>query len=103
MGIVNDIRENIPEPKPAYNTVSTFVKLLESKGFVKHNANRRPYIYFPIITKEEYCDFKINKMINQYFMGSNIDFIYFLSKTLCLSELEINKSAQIFQSLLDDK
>ncbi len=33
---VKDIREELPEPKPAVNTVSTIVRILESKGFVSH-------------------------------------------------------------------
>ena len=35
---VNDLLEVFSEPKPAYNTVSTFIRILEKKGFVSHKA-----------------------------------------------------------------
>ena len=36
--LVHDILAELPEPKPAYNTVSTIVHILENKGFVSHKA-----------------------------------------------------------------
>ena len=45
--LVHDILEEMPEPRPAYNTVSTIVRILESKGFVSHKAYGRTYEYFP--------------------------------------------------------
>ena len=35
---VKDLIEEMPEPKPAYNTVSTIIRILEKKGFVGHTA-----------------------------------------------------------------
>ena len=48
---VNDLLKDIPEPKPAYNTVSTVIRLLEKKGFVSHNAYDNTHEYFPIVSK----------------------------------------------------
>ena len=47
---VNDIIDKMPEPKPAYNTVSTIVRILEKKGFVDHRAYGKTHQYFPIIS-----------------------------------------------------
>jgi predicted transcriptional regulator len=52
---VNDILEHYPEPKPAYTTIATFLKVLTYKGFVEHkNGQGKQYIYTPLITKEKY-------------------------------------------------
>ena len=51
---VADIIEQLPEPKPAYNTVSTVVRILETKGFVDHRAEGKGYRYFPLLSKSEY-------------------------------------------------
>jgi BlaI family penicillinase repressor len=47
--IVKDIIERMPGPKPAYNTVSTVVRVLEGKGFIDHKAYRNLHVYFPLI------------------------------------------------------
>lgn len=67
---VKDILDKIPEPKPAYNTVSTIVRILEQKGFVAHQAFGKTHQYFPIITKEEYRSFSANKLMESYFGNS---------------------------------
>ena len=54
---VKDIVEEMPNPKPAYNTVSTIVRILETKGFVNHKAYGKTHEYFPTITKEKYTKF----------------------------------------------
>ena len=45
--IVKDILEQMPDPKPAYNTVSTVVRVLEGKGFIDHKAYGNSHVYFP--------------------------------------------------------
>ncbi|NBP69320.1 MAG: BlaI/MecI/CopY family transcriptional regulator [Cytophagia bacterium] len=55
-GFVKDIIEKMPEPKPAYNTVSTIVRILETKGFVNHNSYGKTHEYFPIISKDNKLD-----------------------------------------------
>ena len=53
-GFVKDVLEELPEPKPAYNTVSTVIRILEQKGFVEHKAYGKTHEYFPAISKEKY-------------------------------------------------
>ena len=52
-GLVKDMLDKLPEPKPAYNTVSTIIRILEKKGFVDHKAYGTTYEYFPIVKKED--------------------------------------------------
>ena len=50
---VKDIVPLYDEPKPHFNTISTMVRTLESKGFVEHEAFGNTYRYRPIISQEE--------------------------------------------------
>jgi BlaI family penicillinase repressor len=67
---VKDIITELPAPKPAYSTVSTIVRILESKGFVDHEAFGPTHRYSALISKEEYSHFSMKKMLENYFDGS---------------------------------
>lgn len=84
------IIEELPEPKPAYNTVSTIVRILESKGFVDHQQEGRGHIYFPLVKKSDYSNQSINKLVDNYFQGSFKSMVSFFMKKneMSLSELE---------------
>ena len=74
------IIEKMPEPKPAYNTVSTIIRILENKGFVSHEKKGKGYLYFPVIKKEEYSNTTLNKLMNNYFNGSFRNMVSFFVK-----------------------
>lgn len=77
---VASIIEEMPEPKPAYNTVSTIVRILENKEFVDHRKKGKGYIYFPVVDKETYSNQSMNKLINGYFNGSFKSMVSFFMK-----------------------
>jgi BlaI family transcriptional regulator, penicillinase repressor len=68
--LVKDMLEKLPEPKPAYNTVSTIIRILEKKGFVDHKAYGTTYEYFPIIKKDDYANFHFSDFMKNYFNDS---------------------------------
>jgi BlaI family transcriptional regulator, penicillinase repressor len=88
---VKDIVEQMPEPKPAYNTVSTIVRILETKGFVDHKAYGKTHEYFPLITKDKYTKFYLNNLIKGYFNGSFNNLVSFFAKENKLSTQEVEK------------
>ena len=67
---VKEIRAQMPEPKPAYSTISTVVRVLESKGCIKHETFGNTYRYYPILKKEDYTSFWLNSFVSNYFGGS---------------------------------
>ncbi|HLW49570.1 MAG TPA: BlaI/MecI/CopY family transcriptional regulator [Sphingobacteriaceae bacterium] len=67
---VRDIIDRLPEPKPAYNTVSTIIRILETKGFVQHESFGKSHRYYPVISKEEYRSFATGKLLSGYFDNS---------------------------------
>ena len=67
---VKDIVDEMPEPKPHYNTVSTIVRGLEDKGFVGHEQFGNTYLYSAIISREEFSKDTIKSMVGKYFNKS---------------------------------
>ncbi len=89
-GFVKDIIDRLPEPKPAYNTVSTIVRILETKGFVSHESFGKSHQYLPKISKEEYKKGITGKLLNNYFDNSPKSMLsYFLEENkLDVKELD---------------
>ena len=88
--LVHDVLAELPEPKPAYNTVSTIVRILENKGFVSHKAYGRTYEYFPIIAKEDYTNTYMRTVLDNFFEGSVSSMVNFFSsrKSITLEETD---------------
>jgi BlaI family transcriptional regulator, penicillinase repressor len=87
---VKAIIQQLPNPKPAYNTVSTIVRILESKGFVDYEKQGKGHIYFPLVQQQEYSNQSINKLVDNYFQGSFKSMVSFFMKKndISLKELE---------------
>jgi len=90
-GVVKDIIEEMPEPKPAYNTVSTIVRILETKGFVDHKAYGKTHEYFPLVSRDKYTKFYLNNLIKGYFNGSFQNLVSFFAKENKLNAGEVEK------------
>jgi len=68
-GAVKEIQELYQNPKPAYNTTSTIVRILERKKFIKHQSLGRGYIYSPKISREKYREYLLNHLLVSYYDG----------------------------------
>lgn len=77
---VKGIIEKLPKPKPAYNTVSTIVRILESKGFVDHKKEGKGHVYFPVVAKEVYKRKYMKRIMSHYFEGSFRELVSFFAK-----------------------
>jgi len=69
-GFVKEVIDHLPEPKPAYNTVSTIIRILEVKGFIGHEAIGKSHQYYPLISKEDYKRHATEKLLGNYFENS---------------------------------
>mgnify|MGYP000916668670 FL=1 len=87
---VKDIIDEIPEPKPAYNTVSTIIRILEKKGFVGHNAYGKTHEYFPLISRKDYTRSFMKNFVRNYFSGSFQEMVSFFAKedNMTLADLD---------------
>ncbi|TDE11587.1 BlaI/MecI/CopY family transcriptional regulator [Dyadobacter psychrotolerans] len=77
---VKDILAEMPEPKPAYNTVSTIIRILEKKEVVGYNAYGKTHEYYPLITEEEYKRFEMQQLMVNYFDNSLPNLVSFFVK-----------------------
>ncbi len=94
-GFVNDILEELPEPKPAYNTVSTFMRILVSKEFVAYNSFGKSHQYYPLISREQYMEGFMKGVKNTFFSGSLRSMISFFAKKENLTSKEIENIIEI--------
>ena len=96
---VNDILEEMPEPRPAYNTVSTIVRILEQKGFVGHTAYGRTHEYHPLMGREEYTELFMDNVMGNFFGGSPLQMVSFLSRRENISIKELDSIIGILEEV----
>ena len=101
---VKDLIEQMPEPKPAYNTVSTIVRILEKKGFVGYEAFGKTHRYFPLISKKEYTRSYMKGFMKNYFGNSFKEMVSFFARedNMSISELE-DLMKEVGKDLDDEK
>jgi len=97
-GFVKDIIEQFPEPKPAYNTVSTIVRILEKKEFVGYKAFGKTHQYFPLVPKETYTKYTANRLVDNYFDGSFKNLVSFFVRDNDMTVKEMDQLMQIIES-----
>jgi predicted transcriptional regulator len=87
---MKDIVEQFPEPRPAYTTVSTVVRVLVKKGVIGYDTFGKVNQYYPLITKRGYFKNHFKGMLGSFFNGSTTKFASWFteSKQFDLSELE---------------
>jgi len=100
---VHDIIVHIPEPKPAYNTISTIVRILVKKGFVDYKAYGKTHEYFPIIDKSKYSNFYINNFVGKYFSGSFQNMVSFFAQENQLTSDQVEEMMKNVEADLKNK
>jgi predicted transcriptional regulator len=99
-GFVKDIVDEMPDPKPAYNTVSTIIRILEKKGFVGYKAFGKTHEYYPLIAKDKYTKFYLNNLVKGYFGGSIHSLVSFFASE---NKLDVNDIDQLVKKLQEIK
>ena len=93
-GAISDVLHQLPEPKPAYTTVATVIKVLERKGYLSHKTFGKTNVYFPVISKKEYTRSVLKSTVTGLFNGSVNQLVshFVKDKDVDLSELEAIKN-----------
>ncbi len=88
--LVKEMVEGFEEPRPAYTTVATVLKVLEKKGFVDHKTIGNVHLYFPLVAKSEYTRIQFSTLLKDYFSGSFPKMATFFARenNLGIAELE---------------
>lgn len=94
---VKEIIEEMSEPKPAYNTVSTIVRILQDKGMVSHKRVGKSHRYYPLISREEYSRFKMDNLMSGYFEGSFSKMVSFFVDKKKVNTKELDEILKIIE------
>ena len=96
---VKEVIDYLPEPKPAYNTVSTIIRILEVKGFIGHEAFGKAHKYHPLISKEEYKRHATEKLLGNYFENSVESMFSFFVKEEKLDLSDVDEILKIINQI----
>ena len=88
---VKEIIEELPEPKPHYNSVSTMVRILADKGFIGHTAFGKTHQYYPLISKEAYQQTAVGDVLDKYFDNSYSKMVTYFAEKEKISESELKE------------
>lgn len=94
---LKDIIEQFPEPRPAYTTVSTVIRVLVKKGFIAFNSYGKVNEYYPAVKKSEYSRFYLRGMMKSFFNDSPSKFASFFSKDEDVTLTELEEMKQILE------
>lgn len=100
---VKDIVEQFPRPKPAYNTVSTIIRILEKKGFVSYKSYGSTYEYFPVISKDEYSNLYLGNFVKRYFSNSYQSFASFFASGDKISVQDLEEMKRLVEKEIKRK
>jgi len=99
---VKEIIEQMETPKPAYNTVSTIIRILEKKQIVSHVSFGKTHQYFPLIELNDYKSSKLKIMVEGYFNQSYKNLVSFFSKEEDLSLEEMQEIKQLMEQQINN-
>lgn len=94
---VKEVLAELPDPKPHYNTISTIIRNLEDKGYIRHEAFGKTHRYQPAVTKEDYRKTFMQKTISNYFENSYKNVVSFLAKEEKISVNELKEIIDLIE------
>ncbi len=95
-GTVRDVLEKYESKNPAYNTVSTLIKILEKKDYVSHKTYGNTHVFYPIVQKEEYAKNHLSKFVKEYFDNSFPAMASFFAKN---NNLTVDEFEEILENI----
>ena len=95
---IKEIIQEMPDPKPHYNTIATMVKILEEKGFLGHKIIGNIFRYYPVISKDAYQQHTMKDIVKDYFDNSYPSMLAFFAKEQKISEEELNEIVNLIKS-----
>lgn len=97
---INELLSVFPDPKPAYTTLATFLRIMTQKGFVKYEKNKgmKNFVFYPSISKSEYLKLETNEMKSTFFGGSFKSLVSFFVKNENLNDDELQELIRLINS-----
>ena len=102
-GFIKEILEHFDDPKPAYTTVATIVKILERKGFVSHKPYGNTHQFYPLVSKADYSQKHVNSLFKRYFKNSMKDVVSFFADNNKVNANDIDEAIKLLNELKKKK
>lgn len=97
---IKEVIAAMPAPRPHYNTVSTLIKILVEKGYVKSELLGNAHRYSALISKDDYSRRSVKQLLKGYFNNSFADMVSFFAAD---KEIEIAELEAILQNMKKDQ
>jgi predicted transcriptional regulator len=98
-GFVKELLQKFPEPRPAYNTVSTIIRILEKKGFVDHKSFGKSHQYYPLVSREQYRNERFSYLMKDYFNNSMKQVLSHFGSSGSLNLKEADEIIQLMEEI----
>ncbi|MFO7934842.1 MAG: BlaI/MecI/CopY family transcriptional regulator [Bacteroidales bacterium] len=98
-GFVRDLLQHFPDPKPAYNTVSTIIRILEKKGFVNHRTFGKSHQYYPVVSLDQYRNERFTSLMKNYFNNSMKQVLSHFGESGSMDIREVDEIIRIMEEL----
>lgn len=95
---IKEIVEEMPEPRPHYNSVSTMVKLLKTKGFVGDEKEGRAYTYFALVPKQDYQEEIVDDVVSRFFDNSPMKLVNYFAKEQKLDATDLERLLKLIKN-----
>jgi predicted transcriptional regulator len=102
-GFIKDILEQFDDPKPAYTTVATFLKILEKKGYVSYKPYGNAHQFYPLISREDYSTTHVNSVFKKYFKSSISNVVSFFTDNNKVSVGDIDSAIKLLNEIKSKK
>ncbi len=96
-GFIKEILEKFGEPRPAYSTVSTIIRILQEKGFVNYRVYGRTHQYFPVVSKDDYRKSQMSSFVRNYFSNSYQKMVSFFAREDSITVKEIEEIMEMMK------
>lgn len=102
-GFIKEILEKFGEPRPAYSTVSTIIRILQEKGFVNYRVYGRTHQYFPVVSKDDYRKSQMSSFVRNYFSNSYQKMVSFFAREDSITVKEMEEIMEMMKKEEKDK
>jgi len=95
---VHEVLEALP-PKPAlaYNSVLTIIRILEKKGYVKHEKDKRAHVYLPLVDRKDATRFEVRHLVSRFFGNSNEQLLLNVLEETSIDAEELDRLRQLLE------
>ena len=100
---LKDIVEQFPDPKPAYTTISTVIRVLVKKGYIAYNSFSKVHEYYPLVSKKEYFQKHVKRIVQNFFNGSASNFASYFTEDEEISLTELQRIKEQIEQRINER